>query len=58
VFDAEPAIVISQPLYSPNRDHEWVATRDSYEGGDPIGYGATPEDAHADLLDEEDWRRS
>lgn len=33
----------------PLRQFDWEATEDDYEGGDPIGFGATCEEAIADL---------
>jgi hypothetical protein len=51
-------IEVTRPLYSPDASHDWVATRESYEGGDPIGFGPTPEMAIADLIGEEEWRAS
>lgn len=36
---------------TPNRSWDWQATGKDYEGGDPIGFGATPEQAVEDLLD-------
>ena len=38
----------------PDRSHDWRATRDGYEPGDPMGYGPTPQAALADLLARED----
>ena len=35
---------------TPNRGWDWAATRSGYEGGDPIGYGATRGAAIEDLL--------
>jgi hypothetical protein len=35
----------------PPRQFDWCATFDDYEGGGPIGYGATEQEAIADLLD-------
>lgn len=29
----------------PLRDFDWCAVSDSYEGGDPIGYGRTQQEA-------------
>jgi hypothetical protein len=37
---------------TPNRDWDYSATLDGYEGGEPIGYGATPELATAELLEQ------
>lgn len=51
-------INLTRSLYSPDRNHMWTATRDSYELGDAIGFGATPEAAEADLIAEEQWRAS
>lgn len=36
----------------PIRDRDWCATVDGYEPGDPIGWGATEQDAIADLMDQ------
>lgn len=33
----------------PVRNCDWSATRDSYDAGDPIGWGRTREEAVADL---------
>jgi len=35
----------------PKRDFDWEAYFDGYEPGDALGYGATEEEAIADLLD-------
>jgi hypothetical protein len=32
--------------------HEWSATEEDYEAGDPIGYGPTEQDAIDDLLNQ------
>jgi hypothetical protein len=37
----------------PTRKHDWSAMRDSYDVGDPIGYGRSESDAVADLLVQE-----
>jgi hypothetical protein len=37
----------------PMRQFDWEAVRDGYEGGDPLGLGATEEEAIADLLEQE-----
>jgi hypothetical protein len=34
----------------PIRDFDWSAVDRNYDGGDPIGYGCTEEEAVADLL--------
>lgn len=36
----------------PIRSHDWSAVYDSYEGGNPIGHGATEQEAIADLLEQ------
>lgn len=43
----------------PLRSFDWCATFDSYEPGEPIGYGETEEEAKANLLDSagEDYQR-
>ncbi|CAB4171553.1 hypothetical protein UFOVP920_10 [uncultured Caudovirales phage] len=46
-----PAIrVYYDPKPDPNDTHDWVAYFDSYEPGEPIGYGATRDAAIAALL--------
>lgn len=40
----------------PLRQFDWTATRDSYEPGDPIGYGASEGEAVADLKQRESER--
>jgi hypothetical protein len=35
----------------PIRCCDWSATLEGYDAGDPIGRGATPEEAEADLLE-------
>lgn len=44
----------------PIKNSDWVATTDSYEPEDPIGRGATEQEAIDDLLDQLEfvqWRR-
>lgn len=36
----------------PFRNHDWRATFDGYEPGDPMGAGSTKEEAIGDLLDQ------
>lgn len=48
---AAPEIITGRS-YSISREFDWSARLDSYEGGDPIGYGATEKEAIADLLDQ------
>lgn len=36
---------------TPNRNWDWQATFEGYDEGEPIGYGATPEEAIKELLD-------
>lgn len=36
----------------PLRQFDWQAVTDNYEGGDPIGYGTTEEDAIVDLQEQ------
>ena len=38
----------------PIRSHDWQATLDGYEPGDPIGHGPTEGDAIADLMEQID----
>ena len=46
----------------PIRSFDWMATYDNYEPGSPIGYGATEQEAIADLVenfpDESDERNA
>jgi hypothetical protein len=37
----------------PLRNYDWEAYRDEWDLRDPIGYGATEEEAIADLLEQE-----
>jgi hypothetical protein len=46
---AEDIIVSPNFPPIPVRSFDYAAYRRSYEGGDPIGYGETPEAAVADL---------
>lgn len=36
----------------------WQATRDGYDGGDPMGHGKTVAEARADLIENEDLHRA
>lgn len=38
----------------PVRSFDWTATQDGYEPGDPIGRGATEQEAIADLIEQEE----
>jgi hypothetical protein len=38
----------------PTRKFDWCVTRNGAEPGDPIGYGETPEEALADLQEQEE----
>lgn len=40
----------------PLRQFDWTAVRDSYDEGDPVGQGATEQEAIDDLLAEEEMR--
>lgn len=46
--------IITNHVYPPipHRCFDWTAVTDDYEGGAPIGYGATETDAIADLRDQ------
>ena len=43
-FDVHPN------LCSYEKRFDWCAISKNYEGGDPVGYGSTPEEALEDLL--------
>ena len=43
---------ISPPI--PTTKYDWRATFTDYDIGDPIGYGATEQEAIADLLEQAD----
>lgn len=48
----EDGIIISETANpTPNHTWDYSATFEDYEGGAPIGYGATPELAQEDLLE-------
>lgn len=36
----------------PDRSNDWSAVFDGYEGGDPIGWGATEKEAIQDLIEQ------
>ena len=40
------------PIPTKNNGMDWSAVSDNYEADDPIGYGATPLEAMADLIDQ------
>lgn len=47
-----PKIIVKyDPPPIPYRTRDWSAVTDNYEGGDPIGYGATEAEAIADLME-------
>ena len=46
------------PKPIPMRRFDWSATWPDYEGGDPIGFGKTEQDAVADLIAETEFRAS
>ena len=48
-------IVRYDPPPIPTRSHDWVATLDGYEPGDPIGYGHTSAEAIEDLEWQIEW---
>ena len=39
-----------------NRDYDWSAFREDFDLGEPIGYGATEQEAINDLLEKEEER--
>ncbi len=45
-----PIRVYYDPKPDPNESHDWVAYFDSYEPGEPIGFGATRDGAIAALM--------
>ena len=55
---AHPVVTVYDPTPIPIRRFDWSAYREGYEGGDPLGFGPTREAAIADLLEEEEWRKS
>lgn len=44
-------VQINPPI--PSRNFDYCATRDGYEEGDPIGHGATEEEAIQNLIEVE-----
>lgn len=50
--------IITDYIYPPIplRSFDWMATTEDYDGGDPIGFGQTEDEAVADLIAQlEDW---
>jgi hypothetical protein len=45
-------VTFYSPPPIPIRGFDWVATFEDYEGGEPIGYGETEEEARASLLEQ------
>ena len=47
--------IITKPIYPPipDNNHDWEAYYDGWDIGDPIGYGATEQEAINDLKDKE-----
>ncbi len=43
--------IITEHIYPPipNRNYDWSAVTDSYDEGEPIGYGKTEQEAIEDL---------
>ena len=59
VDDTERRIITSHWLKPiPTKNFDWCATFDGYDEGDPIGYGATEQDAIDDLLEAADFAAS
>lgn len=48
----EPEI-ITRYQSCPVPNHDWIAVRDGYDAGDPVGYGGTEQAAIADLIEKE-----
>jgi len=49
----ERAVIVSEEFPPvPSRQFDYRATFDGYEGGDPQGFGPTPDAAVAELLDQ------
>ena len=46
------------PKPIPDRRFDWEAVRTDYEPGEPIGWGKTPTEAVADLIEEEEFEAS
>lgn len=49
---ATKIVTTYDPKPIPARRFDWSAITDNYEGGDPVGYGATEADAIADLYEQ------
>jgi len=49
----EPIRVTYDRKPIPSKRFDWSAVRDGYDAGDPIGFGATADEAIADLKNEE-----
>ncbi len=48
-------VTFYSPPPIPIRGFDWVATFEDYEGGEPIGYGETEEEAVLDLKEQVEW---
>lgn len=44
-------VQVNPPI--PSRNFDYVATRDNYDEGDPVGYGATEQEAIDNLIEAE-----
>ena len=47
----DPIVTKYDPPPIPIREFDWSAVFEGYEGGDPIGFGKTRDEAIFDLLD-------
>jgi hypothetical protein len=52
-MEEEGVVIDYDPPPIPSRAYDYVAVRDTYEPGDPIGRGSTAEEAYLDLTQEE-----
>lgn len=51
-----PIVTTYSPPPIPVRCHDWTATREGYEPGEPLGSGATEQEAIDDLREQEEVR--
>jgi hypothetical protein len=52
IINGRKIITRYNPVPGPSVEYDWSAIDDNYDGGDPIGFGATEQAAIDDLLDQ------
>jgi hypothetical protein len=52
IINGRKIITRYDPPPIPTTKFDWVAVDDNYDGGDPVGHGATEQEAIEDLLNQ------